>query len=90
MRRSVAKEDTGASKENNKSSHARSRLRQDEEGLYGPVDASLNGPKLWMPDWSEAETGLVRDFNGMKAAWVGQLNMVKASGVSEKLGEGCI
>ena len=61
-----------------------------KKGLYGLIDASLNGPKLWIPDWSEAETGLVRDFNGMKAAWVGQLNMDKASGVSENLGGGCI
>jgi hypothetical protein len=42
---------------------------------YNLLGASLNGPKLWMPDWSEARAGVVRDFGGIKAAWVGQLNM---------------
>ena len=42
---------------------------------YGVLGASLNGPKLWMPDWAEADAGVERDFNGMPAIWVGQLNM---------------
>jgi hypothetical protein len=50
---------------------------------YGLLGASLNGPKLWMPDWTEADTGRERDFNGIKAAWVAQLNMDKGTGVSE-------
>jgi hypothetical protein len=37
--------------------------------------ASLNGPKLWLPDWTEIDMGVERDFNGMKASWVAQLNM---------------
>jgi hypothetical protein len=37
--------------------------------------ASLNGPKLWMPDWTDIEIGKVQEFNGIKAAWVGGLNV---------------
>jgi len=48
---------------------------------YGILGASLNGPKLWLPDWAEVEVGAVRDFNGIKAPWVGQLNV-------RSLGEG--
>ena len=55
------------------------RMKQD----YGLVGASLNGPKLWMPDWSEVDAGVVRDFNGIKAPWVGQLNMDKGTSVGE-------
>jgi len=42
---------------------------------FGVLGASLNGPKLWLPNWTEIETGVERDFNGIKAAWVAQLNM---------------
>ena len=51
---------------------------------YGVVGASLNGPKLWLPDWTEIDIGVERDFNGIKAAWVAQLNMGdNAGGVAE-------
>lgn len=42
---------------------------------FGVLGASLNGPKLWLPDWTEVDIGVERDFNGMKAPWVAQLNM---------------
>jgi hypothetical protein len=42
---------------------------------FGVLNASLNGPKLWLPNWTEIETGVERDFNGIKAIWVAQLNM---------------
>ncbi len=42
---------------------------------FGVLNASLNGPKLWLPNWTEIETGVERDFNGIKAVWVAQLNM---------------
>jgi hypothetical protein len=42
---------------------------------YGVLGASLNGPKLWLPDWTEIDAGVERDFNGIKAVWVAQLNM---------------
>ena len=51
---------------------------------YGLKGASLNGPKLWTPDWTDIEMGVVRDFNGIKAAWVAQLNMGDNAGVSRK------
>jgi hypothetical protein len=50
---------------------------------YGVLGASLNGPKLWMVDWAEVEVGVLRDFNGIKAPWVAQLNMDSNTGVSE-------
>jgi hypothetical protein len=50
---------------------------------FGVKGASLNGPKIWTPDWSEVDMGVVRDFNGIKAPWVAQLNMDKDAGVSE-------
>lgn len=50
---------------------------------YGVLGASLNGPKIWTPDWSEVEIGTERDFNGIKAAWVAQLDMTQAGAVSD-------
>ena len=51
---------------------------------YGVFNASLNGPKLWMPDWTEINRGVERSFNGIPAPWVGQLNMGhNTGGVSE-------
>jgi len=43
-----------------------------ELGLLG---ASLNGPKLWLPDWTEINVGKERDFNGITAVWCAQLDM---------------
>ena len=42
---------------------------------YSLLGASLNGPKVWLPDWSEIDMGVERDFKGIKATWVAQLNM---------------
>lgn len=50
---------------------------------YGVLGASLNGPKLWLPDWSEIDVGAERDFNGLKAVWVAQLNMGDKTSVGE-------
>jgi hypothetical protein len=52
---------------------------------YSLLGASLNGPKLWTPDWSEFDAGVERSFNGVPATWVAQLNMGGdgAAGVSE-------
>lgn len=56
------------------------KMKQD----YGVLGASLNGPKLWLPDWAEIDAGVERDFNGIKAVWVAQLDMGNsAGGVSE-------
>lgn len=51
---------------------------------FGVKGASLNGPKLWMPDWFEIDQGKERDFNGIKASWVARLDMGdNAGGVSD-------
>jgi hypothetical protein len=50
---------------------------------YGLLGASLNGPKIWTPDWMEAEIGKERDFNGIKASWVAQLDMKKDGAVAD-------
>jgi hypothetical protein len=50
----------------------------------GVLGASLNGPKLWLPDWTEIDMGVERDFNSIKASWVAQLDMGdNAGGVAE-------
>jgi hypothetical protein len=50
---------------------------------FNLLGASLNGPKLWQPDWGEADAGVERDFGGIKATWVGQLNMAEAGAVNK-------
>lgn len=51
---------------------------------FGVLGASLNGPKIWMPDWVETLYGVQREFNGQKVPWVGQLDMGdNTGGVSE-------
>jgi hypothetical protein len=45
---------------------------------YGVAKVMLNGPKIWMPDWVEVAVGKERDFNGMAASWVAQLNLPKS------------
>jgi hypothetical protein len=44
---------------------------------YGVLGASLNGPKLWIPDWFEVEVGVVRKFGGLKAPHTAELNLDK-------------
>lgn len=55
------------------------KLKQE----YDLLGASLNGPKIWTPEWSEAQVGKVRDFNGIKAPWVAQLDMKKEGAVAD-------
>jgi hypothetical protein len=50
---------------------------------YGVLGASLNGPKLCLPDWVEIDVGVERDFNGLAAVWVAQLNMGNNTSVGE-------
>lgn len=49
---------------------------------YCLLGASLNGPKLWMPDWCDMDLGAERVFNGISAAWCAQLNFGGAVGES--------
>jgi hypothetical protein len=50
---------------------------------YGVLGASLNGPKLCLPDWVEIDVGVERDFDGLAAVWVAQLNMGDNTSVDE-------
>jgi hypothetical protein len=50
---------------------------------YGVAGASLNGPKIWQPDWLEVEVGVERNFNGLPASWVAQLNMAGSANVGQ-------
>ena len=50
---------------------------------FGVLGASLNGPKLWLSDWTDIDVGKERDFNGITAAWVAQLNMGNNTSVAE-------
>ena len=50
---------------------------------FGVVGASLNGPKIWQPDWLEVEVGVERNFNGLPASWVAQLNMGGGANVGD-------
>ena len=50
---------------------------------FGVVGASLNGPKIWQPDWLEVEVGVERNFNGLPAVWVAQLNMGGGANVGD-------
>jgi hypothetical protein len=42
---------------------------------YDVLNASLNGRKIWQPDWVTVNAGVKRDFNGIPATWVAQLNI---------------
>ncbi len=55
----------------------------DLKQQYDLLGASLNGPKIWTPGWSEAMIGKVREFNGIKAPWVAQLDMKTAGSVAD-------
>lgn len=50
---------------------------------YGVLGASLNGPKLWLPDWFDVDVGVVRQFGGLKAPHTAQLNLGKKVGVED-------
>lgn len=42
---------------------------------YGVFNVSLNGPKIWLPDWTDIDEGTQRTFNGLEARWVATLQM---------------
>lgn len=51
---------------------------------YGVLNVSLNGPKIWTPDWMEAEAGVQRNFEGIEARWLATLRMgTNTKGVSK-------
>ncbi|MEQ1718714.1 MAG: hypothetical protein ABL907_22465 [Hyphomicrobium sp.] len=55
------------------------KLRKD----YGVVAVNLNGPKVWLPDWVEVAVGKEREFSGMQAGWVAQLELSDKGGIGE-------
>lgn len=50
---------------------------------YGVLGASLNGPKLWIPDWFDVEVGKVRHFGRLEAPWTAQLNLGKRVSIDD-------
>lgn len=40
--------------------------------------AFINGPRVWCLDWAKVESGQVRDFDGLQARWVANLEMKDA------------
>lgn len=50
---------------------------------YEVLGASLNGPKLWLPDSFDVEVGVVRQFGGLKAPHTAQLNLGKKVSIGD-------
>jgi hypothetical protein len=42
---------------------------------YGVLGASLNGPKLWIPDSFDIDVGVSREFSGVSVPWTAQVNL---------------
>jgi len=42
---------------------------------YHMIGAFVNGPRLWTLDWIDVPAGVQRDFNGLKAAWVAEVDL---------------
>jgi len=54
-------------------------LNTDEiKKRFGALGASINGPKLWMLDWFDVETGANEEFNGKTIPWCAQLHLTKS------------
>jgi hypothetical protein len=49
---------------------------------YGVLAASLNGPKIWIPDWFDVDVGPVRQFGDIKAPWTAQVNLGRDADVN--------
>ena len=57
--------------------------KQDKDTLkkeYDVLGVFLNGPRIWLYDWIELPTGVVRDFNGLKAKYFGKVYLPKDFG----------
>jgi hypothetical protein len=55
----------------------------DPKGLakqYEVLDVFKNGPRYWCYDWVELPVGAERDFDGLKARWMGTVNLPKDFG----------
>lgn len=51
---------------------------------YEVLGTFKNGPRLWTLDWIDVPVGVERDFNGLKAVWVGRLTLPKGVNLKEK------
>jgi hypothetical protein len=47
----------------------------DLKKRYHVIATFVNGPRLWTLDWIEVPSGVQHDFNGLKAAWVGKVDL---------------
>ena len=59
----------------------------DIQGLkrkYGTVGAFLNGPRQWTLDWIHVPSGVERDFDGLKAAWVALVAIPRGMDLKER------
>ena len=45
---------------------------------FNALQATLNGPKLLMPDWADFPIGAEHEFNGRKAVWCATLHLTPA------------
>lgn len=57
--------------------------RVDAEALktqYDVLGVFKNGPRYWLYDWFELSVGAQRDFNGLQARWMGQVELPKGFG----------
>jgi len=51
---------------------------------YDVLSVFKNGPRHWAMDWIELPVGVERDFDGLKARWMGQVNLPKDVNLKEK------
>jgi len=52
---------------------------------YHVLGVFKNGPRHWMYDWIELPVGTQRDFNGLQARWMGEVELPKEFGKSGSL-----
>lgn len=50
---------------------------------HGVLKVSLNGPKIWLPDWVEVQVGEEIEANGMTLGWCAQLALPEKGGLGE-------
>ncbi|MEJ2310072.1 MAG: hypothetical protein P8Z78_12265 [Gammaproteobacteria bacterium] len=75
--------DQNGGKETHDSCPADLWAKVDREALtmeYQLAGVFKNGPRFWMYDWIELPAGTLRDFNGLKAHWMGKVNLPKGFG----------
>jgi len=51
---------------------------------YDVLGVFKNGPRYWAMDWIELPVGVERDFDGLKARWMGQVKLPKSVDLKKK------